>query len=151
MQTGPCSLPAQMWDPLQGQWVILLDSLKSWSKCFVYSTRRSATWRRKRWSFCSRRFLITTCGHAVVFNVVAWHVSHSEAICNWYLKCPWKTKSLTRRLSLLLICTNILRICCILDLLLQSKLDDYQVRKDKGENLNQDQLVGALKPYNSVH
>lgn len=33
---------------------------------------------------------------------------------------------------------------CILGVLSQSKLDDYQVRKDKGETLNQDQLVSWL-------
>lgn len=33
-----------------------------------------------------------------------------------------------------------------MDVLLQSKLDDYQVRKNSGERLNQDQLVGTLKP-----
>lgn len=31
----------------------------------------------------------------------------------------------------------------MLGFLLQSKLDDYQVKKDKGERLNQDQLVGT--------
>lgn len=29
-------------------------------------------------------------------------------------------------------------------ILLQSKLDDYQVRKNSGERLNHDQLVGTL-------
>lgn len=42
-------------------------------------------------------------------------------------------------------CLKIWIVCCILDVLLQSKLDDYQVRKNNGERLNQDQLVGILK------
>lgn len=64
MQIGQCSLPAQMWDPLQGQWAVLhlVDSPKLWSKCCASSIRRSATWRRKRSvllrAICSRSFPI---------------------------------------------------------------------------------------------
>lgn len=60
IQMGQCSLSAQMWDPLQGHWEMLhsVDSLKSWSKCWVSSTRKPVTWRRRRW------VLLITCSES---------------------------------------------------------------------------------------
>lgn len=62
------------------------------------------------------------------------------AVCTIELKFPKYTTVLATTVSLL----NVLKTaCCNLCFLLQSKLDDYQGRKNKGEGLNQDQLVSA--------
>lgn len=52
MQTGRCNLPARRWDPLQVRWAAVA-SPRSWSKCCASSTRRSATWRKRRWGACN--------------------------------------------------------------------------------------------------
>lgn len=43
------------------------------------------------------------------------------------------------------ICVNLKHLNYVI--LLQSKLDDYQVRKNNGESLNHDQLVGILQHF----
>lgn len=65
------------------------------------------------------------------------YLSNSETLNN--LK-HWQQK------LLYLMSYNSELIAAFLDVCSQSKLDDYQVRKNKGERLNQDQLVGTLKP-----
>lgn len=141
MQMGQCSLSAQMWDPLQGHWEMLhsVDSLKSWSKCSVSSTRKPVTWRRRRWGL-----LIT-----ISLNPPWWQ----NACTSWLHKRKfqfiavvlWKPKSADIKNS----CSHCLitQNCFVL---LQSKLDDYQVRKNNGERLNHDQLVNTFCRWTQI-
>lgn len=52
------------------------------------------------------------------------------------------------KMCLKFIYVNLKHLNCVI--LLQSKLDDYQVRKNNGERLNHDQLVGTLLPFKNV-
>lgn len=59
---------------------------------------------------------------------------------------PYKTITLTPASSLYYL-SRFITVWCIFDVEFQSKLDDYQVRKNSGERLNQDQLVCTLHRF----